>query len=138
MAQESPLAPRGESDLKIRRGRVDSVDLYEIKDTELEQLERGSPSDLQLNFSIFLLSIAFSGACALATAQFVNSKIEMGFYVVTVCGTLIGAYLLIAWWRSHTSLRELCKRIRQRIPPEAQTSPPDGATDGNSDARPRG
>lgn len=120
MAQEQPLAPgtSGESQLRIRRGRVESVDLYEIKDTELELLERGSPADLQLNFSIFLLSLAFSGVCALATATFKSPRVETAFMVVTVCGFLIGLYLLVAWWRNRTSLKEACKRIRQRIPPE--------------------
>jgi len=41
--------------LRVRRGRVESVDLYEIKDSELEIFQRGSPADLQLNFAIFLL-----------------------------------------------------------------------------------
>lgn len=120
MAQEQSLAPRSntETQLRIRRGRVESVDLYEIKDTELELLERGSPADLQLNFSVFLLSIAFSGICALSTATFSNSKVETAFVVVTVCSLLIGIYLALSWWRNRTSLKQACKRIRERIPPD--------------------
>ena len=51
--------------LRVRRGRVESVDLYEIKDTELDTLEKGTPADLQLNFAIFLLSLAFSAIASL-------------------------------------------------------------------------
>lgn len=120
MAQEKSLAPgsSGDSPLRVRRGRVESVDLYEIKDTELELFERGSPADLQLNFAIFLLSVALSTGIALATTTFPNPKIENAFVVVTVCGFLIGAYLIIAWLRNRTSLKETCRRIRQRIPPD--------------------
>jgi hypothetical protein len=121
VAQEQSLAPgssSGESQLRVRRGRVESVDLYEIKDTELELMERGSPADLQLNFAIFLLSLAISGVCALATATFKSPKVEIAFMVATFCGGFMGLYLLVAWWRNRTSLRDVCKRIRLRIPPE--------------------
>jgi hypothetical protein len=104
--------------LRIRRGRVESVDLYEIKDSELDLLEKGSPADLQLNFAIFLLSAAISAICTLATATFSNTTVQTVFIVVTVVGLLLGIYLLIAWWRNRTSLKSVADRIRQRIPPD--------------------
>lgn len=105
--------------VRIRRGRVDSVDLYEIKDSELDLLEKGSPADLQLNFAIFLLSTAVSSICALATATFDSSRIDSFFNLVAIVGVVIGTYLLLSWYRSHTSHREVCRRIRERIPDEA-------------------
>lgn len=101
--------------LRIRRGRVESVDLYEIKDSELEIFQRGSPADLQLNFAIFLLSIAFSAIASLATATFNNNNVHVTFIVVAVVGLLLGVYLLISWYRNRTSLRTLCSRVRERI-----------------------
>ena len=66
------MTPQGNTDLGekiiVRRGRVDSVDLYEVKKNELELLEKGAPESLQLNFSIFLFSIAFSAIITLTTA----------------------------------------------------------------------
>lgn len=125
MAKEKSLAkapPRdveGDKALVVRRGRVESVDLYEIKDSELDLLERGSPTDLQLNFAIFLVSMAFSSICTLATATFSNKTIENAFLLASIVGILLGAYLLIAWWINRKSLKDVCARIRQRIPPEA-------------------
>jgi hypothetical protein len=104
--------------LRVRRGRVASVDIYEIKDSELDILEKGSPADLQLNFAIFLLSLAFSGICTLVTATFSNNKTETIFVVVTIISILLGVYLLISWWRNRTSLKEVADKIRQRIPPD--------------------
>ena len=49
----------GEKAVQIKRGRVDSLSLYEITDNELDILTAGSPSSLYLNFAIFLLSRAF-------------------------------------------------------------------------------
>jgi hypothetical protein len=101
--------------LRIRRGRVESVDLYEIKDSELELFRKGSPADLQLNFSIFLLSLAFSAIAALSAATFPNGNVHTTFIVIAVVGILLGVYLLIVWARNRSSLRSVCDGIRQRI-----------------------
>lgn len=113
-----PQDSSDEKPLRIRRGRVESVDLYEIKDTELELFRRGSPADLQLNFSIFLLSIAFTAIASLYTATFSNANVHTTFIVVAVIGTMLGVYLLIAWWVNRKSLAETCDQIRQRIKPD--------------------
>ncbi|HJV28600.1 MAG TPA: hypothetical protein VJ673_23170 [Aromatoleum sp.] len=119
MAQNNRQIDDG-TPLRIRRGRVESVDLYEIKDTELDALEKGTPADLQLNFAIFLLSLAFSAIASLETATFATKSIETTFIIVAVVGILLGVYLMIAWWRARSEVKELCKRIRQRIPPDVQ------------------
>ena len=111
----SPRDVAEDKPLVVRRGRVESVDLYEIKDSELDVLEKGTPADIQLNFAIFLLSIAFSAICSLATATFPDSMTKTTFIVVSVIGILLGLYLLIAWWKSRTSLKALCRKIRERI-----------------------
>ena len=108
--------------LRVRRGRVESVDLYEIKDNELDALEKGTPAELQLNFAVFLLSIAFGAISSLFTASFPNKTIETIFIVIGVSGILIGAYLLIAWSRTRSTVKVLCQLIRERIPPEAKAS----------------
>ena len=107
-----------ETPLRVRRGRVESVDLYEIKETELEIFRKGSPADLQLNFAIFLLSVAFGSIVALSTATFSNPNIHTTFIFVAVVGVLLGIYLLIAWYRNRTSLVDVCDVIRQRIKPD--------------------
>jgi hypothetical protein len=114
-------APQNGSDekpLRIRRGRVESVDLYEIKDSELETFRRGSPADLQLNFAIFLLSISFSAIISLYTATFPNSNVHTTFIVIAVFGIMLGVYLLIAWLLNRQSLTDTCDQIRQRMKPD--------------------
>lgn len=104
--------------LVVRRGRVDCVDLYEVKENELDLLEKGSPANLQLNFAIFLLSLAFSGTLTLTTATFSVSALETVYIVVTVVGYLLGAYLFLIWWKTYTSIKNIVATIRGRIPPE--------------------
>ena len=130
MAEEESVAmsskPRPIDDskpLRIRRGRVESVDLYEITDNELDALEKGTPAELQLNFAVFLLSIAFAAISSLLTTSFPSKTIETIFIVISVSGILIGAYLLIAWSRTRSTVKVLCQRIRERIPPEGKALP---------------
>lgn len=51
----------------VRRARIERLDIYEISETELQILERGSPDSILLNFAIFLVSIAVSFLVALLT-----------------------------------------------------------------------
>ena len=118
MARVPAPQPDDEKPLRIRRGRVNSVDLFEIKDSELDLLEKGSAADLQLNFAIFVVSIAFSAIGALATATFKSETVKTVFIVVTVVGILLGLFLFISWFRSRTSIKVVCDKIRSRIPPE--------------------
>ena len=98
---------------------MDSVDLYEIKDSELDLLERGSPASLCLNFSIFLLSLAFSALGTLATATtFKHPLVETVLVVVMVIGFLGGAFLILIWRKDRSSVADVCDQIRRRIPPD--------------------
>ena len=139
MTPQSNSAP-GEK-LVVRRGRVDSVDLYEVKENELELLEKGSPSSLQLNCSVFLFSIAFSAILTLATATIKWPIMETVFVVVAVIGVLLGIYLFISWWKTKASIVSIISTIRNRIPPEPlhSTSKIKGkAISSTNDQRPMG
>lgn len=58
------------NDIRIRRGRVDSVDLFEVKEHELVILERGRQADIFLNFAVFLISLAVTCFLTLVSATF--------------------------------------------------------------------
>ncbi len=107
-----------EKSLRVRRGRVDSVSLYEVKENELEILENGEPTSLQLNFAIFLLSTAFSGILTLCTATFSSTLLQNTFLFVTIIGFLLGSYLLLMWWKGRRSIKRIIQTIKNRIPPE--------------------
>lgn len=108
-----------EKPLMVRRGRVDSVDLYEVKENELELLENGESIGLQLNFSIFLLSIAFSSIITLSTATFTKPVLQTTFIIVSVIGILLGLYLLLIWWKGRKSIKKIIQTIKDRIKPDS-------------------
>ena len=127
LVNDTPKDLSGEKPLRVRRGRVASVDLYEIKDSELDLLEKGSPAGVYLNFAIFLLSIAFSALAALCTTTtFKYAIMQTVFVIVTVVGFLLGALLLILWRRSRKDVADVIRKIRDRIPPDIQSAPSSG------------
>jgi hypothetical protein len=121
----------GEKQPAIRRGRVDSLTIYEITDYELGLLAAGSPVPLYLNFSIFLLTVGISALLALLTTTFPSPTARVVAIVLTVVGSVGGVFLVLLWRRSRTSVGDILKRIRDRVPPEG------GATSAGSGSRPR-
>ena len=62
-----PNSPYSDEIPLIRRGRIEILNIYEVKEYELEILERVQAGTLQLNLAIFLFSIAF-------TCQYLRQK----------------------------------------------------------------
>ena len=118
-----PNSPYSDERLLIKRGRIDTLNIYEVKESELELLEKGSAGTLQFNFAIFLFSIALTCIAALATADFKWDLAKTIFTFITVIGPLFGSYLMLSWWRTRASLKEVVLVIRRRIngqAPDAQ------------------
>jgi len=114
MAKET----KSDKSLRVRRGRVDSVNLYEVKENELEILENGEPTSIQLNFAVFLLSLAFSGILTLCTATFTKPIIENTFLFVSIIGIVGGIFLILMWWNGRKSIKTVIQIIKDRIQPE--------------------
>ncbi len=112
-----------DSTVPVRRGKVDSVDLFEVKEHELEILENGGSdtnSSIYLNFSIFLLSISVSSTFSIwATEKFSAPIYQILLLIITVVGFLMGGFLLLLWRnkrkKERSSIKAIVKTIRDRI-----------------------
>jgi len=119
---------------KLRRGYIDQLTIYEISDSELEILARGSPNSLYLNFSLSLLSAAISFTIALLTTTIPSDRVFAVFVAVALVGYVIGLLFLLLWYKTRESVSGLVQRIKNRLPPEGikvdQVAPDDStATD---------
>ena len=112
-----------ENTVKIRRGKVDSVLLYEITDHELEILERGTPISVFLNFGIFLVSIGSSFLIALLTTQISSDRTFYVFTLLVIVCLVAGIVLLSLWYRNKQSIPALISKIKNRIPSEEAKEP---------------
>lgn len=115
----------GDSSPRIRKGRVDSLTLYEITESELDGLEQGSPASLHLNFAIFFISIALSFLVVLLTTTIPSIRTYCFFVIVVVVGFAAGGVLGVLWLKERKSASVLVQRIRRRVPPEQINENPD-------------
>lgn len=116
-----PDQNQNESLIRVRRGEVDSICIYDVTEDELETLEKGSPSSLYLNFSLFLVSAASSFLVSLLFGGELSTNVFIVFVVVTVVGFVVGIVLLVLWYRDFRSSTSVGKRIRNRL--KADSSP---------------
>ena len=107
--------PTTNPDPKINRARVGSFNLYEITETELETLEKGSPNSLYLNFALALLSAAISFLTALLTTKIDSNRTYTAFVVFTSIGFILGLILLILWLKTKNEVSEVIKKIKLRM-----------------------
>ena len=112
----------GEKPVRIKRGRFDSLALYEITEHELSVLEEGSPTGLLLNFGIFCNSIGGSFLIALLTSPPTSDRTYIIFTVITCVSILAGFILFVLWLRYRTSVRAVVQRIKSRMPSEADVT----------------
>lgn len=120
----------GQNEIQVFRGRVDSLTIYEITETELDALERGSPYSIYLNFGIFLLTLGMSFLTSLLSVDVQSLLVLTAFLVLTVVGILGGTFLIILWHRSRRDVTDVVSRIRTRITGmEESSGPHDSSTD---------
>lgn len=114
-----PSSPSGEMQPQIKIGRVESINLYQVKENELETLEKGSEANIDLSFAIFLFSSAFTSIAALVTSGFKSEKVELVFIIFTIGAFIAGSYFTFRWWQSRQSIKAVISAIKDRIPPSA-------------------
>ena len=119
-------AKKSQLDPAIHRVRLDRLTIFEITESELESLERGSPESLFLNLGIAVLSIALSFSISLATAKIDSIKTYCFFAIVTVVGYLAAVTFGLLWWQSRRSLKKVAQEIRSRSTPEGIQEGPEG------------
>ena len=103
---------------EIRRARVGQLTIFDVTESELNIIERGSPDSIYLNFAIFLLSTAISLTVVLLTTTITSNPILFTFIVCIVVGYCGGVLLLLLWRRSSNSVGDCIQEIRKRLPPD--------------------
>ncbi len=106
----------GSVSLRIIRGPLDSLSLYEITDYELSIMEEGTPSSTFLNFAIFFFSIGASFFTTLCTVTLPINSIYVIFVVLTATGLSASVVLFVLWYRARSKVTDLIKKIKARVP----------------------
>lgn len=108
---------RTEKGVRIRRGKVDSLPLYEITESELESLVRGSPGSTYLNFAVFSFSVAISFLIALLTSSISSDRVYAVFVLLVIVGLAAGVLFTILWRGCRRDSEAAVRTIKERMPP---------------------
>ena len=103
---------------EIRRARFQQLTIYEVEESELVLLERGTPDSVMLNVAVALLAAAVSLTGTLLTAEFNSDRTWTIFVVATVVGYVVGLTMLALWRTRRTSVAACAKNIRERLSTE--------------------
>ncbi len=113
--KEEQRPSSGSNGVEIRRGRVDSLSIFEITEAELDSLAKGSPGSIFLNFGIFLLSVGTSFLATLLTVEIASLFKFAVFVVLATVGLVGGAFLLLLWRRLRHEVEDVVSKIRDRV-----------------------
>ena len=112
----SPSPPSDIETLPVRRGRVESIDVYEVKEGELERIESEiKDTPLHLSYSTTLLSFALTCIGTLVTADFKWEIARLICVVIAVVGIVLGTYFLFRWKKTKKAGIDVIDTIRNRI-----------------------
>ncbi len=99
----------------IRHGRVDSLDIFEVTESELGSLERGSPNSIYLNFCIFFASAFITLTVTMLTVD-IKSDINISLFFSADIISIIAIVLFgILWWKAKNEVKEVLLVIRSRV-----------------------
>lgn len=115
-SNENSAESTGEKSFRIRRGKVDSLSLYEITDYELDVLARGSPTGTYANLAVFFFTLGSSFWIALATSKLGLNKTYVLFMILAILGVSGGGVFAILWYRARQPVKDLVNKIKSRIP----------------------
>lgn len=100
----------------VRLAPLGELRAYMISEEELNELERGSPATLYMNFGLPLIFSGLSFLATLLATPIPSIRVFTVFVVVAVVFLLAGFILLGIWLRHRSSSKHLAKRIRERMP----------------------
>jgi len=105
----------------VKRGRFDSLTIYDVTAQELTIIENGSTNSLYLNFAIFLLSVSASFFASVFTVEWFPQGLEphlvsfIVFLIIAVLTFLVGIVCGIVWWKTQDEFKANIKTIKNRL-----------------------
>lgn len=104
--------------IPVKRGKVGSVTIYEVKEDELKDLENGPPSTLYLNLMLSFASAFISFLIADIFSLNISDEnlvVSIVFILLTICFAITSIILFCLWFKHRNDLENVIIQIRERI-----------------------
>lgn len=112
--QNENLPASGEN-IPVRRGKVSSVIIYEVREDELRLIEQGGAAADKLNFAIGLISSAVTALITVLSTDIKSEYTKFFFVALILIGFILGIYFWVSWNRNKKSVPEVVSEIRKRL-----------------------
>ena len=103
---------------EIKLAPMATLKIFQISESELDSIHKGSINSTLLNLCIFFLSVGLSLLIVLLTTAKSKDNLYISFYVGCVVGFILGLFYLIYWIITLIKGKSLIKTIKKRLPPE--------------------
>ncbi len=110
-----------QSSISVNRGKVDSINIYEITDSELEMLESATPTGILFDIGLACLSVAITLSVSLSSTTIEDERTYYTFLIVLVVGYLAFGAFTVIWLVTRTSVKKATQKIRSRLSPTKNT-----------------
>lgn len=115
-------ATQAQGELKVQRGRVDSITIYEVTENELTTLESGTPTGYLFDSFLALLAIGISFIVTVTTTEIKSDRLH-AFYSMLILVSLVGAIIcFVLWLRCRKSILLTIEQIKNRVQPPSSTT----------------
>lgn len=99
---------------KVERHHIETVDIYEVSESELKELEIGNDADTFLNIGLSCLSFASAFFISILTTSFANEFSKLLFCCISIIFGIAGVIMMILWWKKRKSKESIIDTIRKR------------------------
>lgn len=102
--------------IDVHRRKIYSVTIYDVTESELSILEKGTDASVWLNFLIGSFSVAVSFLISLLTAKWGEgfSITQLVFICVTIIMFVVAAICVVFWIRGRGEHKTTIKTIKER------------------------
>ncbi|MBN9122821.1 MAG: hypothetical protein J0I06_27400 [Planctomycetes bacterium] len=114
---EHPVAPL------LRVAPLGELKVYTVTEDELDQLGRGSPGSVYLNFGLALVPVAVAFLITIASTDIPSLEGKIFFIAGCILFFLVGTLCLVLARVHHVSNRTLVEKIKSRMPPPDPVAP---------------
>lgn len=101
--------------VKVHRGSLDSIVVYDVTESELSALEAGSPIGCLFDVFVACASISLSLLSTLLTVPNLSNRLYITYLVFTICLGLGALICFILWKVFRRRNSEVAKTIRARV-----------------------
>lgn len=112
---ENKNLPSSGENIRVRRGKVNSVIIYEVREDELRVIEQGGAAADKLNFAIGLISSAVTALVTVLSTDVKSEYAKIFFVALVLIGFILGGYFFISWSRDKKPVPEVVAEIRKRL-----------------------